>query len=74
VVKTMQTVITRYSEKEILDAVKELEKRGFIKKSEIVRVFFGWKSFQERLESTGVRGKFSKREIYVQIGTMIQRC
>jgi hypothetical protein len=42
----MQTVITRYSKKEIVEAVKELERRGFVRKSEIVRVSMDGKAFK----------------------------
>lgn len=46
-VKKVQTVITRYTEKEIIEAVQELEKRGFVRKSEIVRVAKNGKAFKK---------------------------
>lgn len=65
----MQTVITRYSKKEIMEAVKELERRGFIRKSEIVRVAREGKSFKNEWKIP----EFIDNHLYVKYMCRMER-
>ena len=56
----MQTVISRYSKKEILEAVKALEKKGFIRKSEIVRISTDGKFFKKDWKVPEFIGNFQR--------------
>ncbi|MEK4883633.1 hypothetical protein NST81_02730 [Bacillus sp. FSL W8-0223] len=58
--KKVQTVITRYTEKEIIEAVQELEKRGFVRKSEIVRVATDGKFFKREWKVPEFVGNFQR--------------